>query len=173
MSFGETSGIMQKSSRRFLFALHDFGGGRAGWRAGSEQAAACGRIILAGAARNLLALEAHVISIYSEGIPELSLSLLFFAFFSAIISPLRGFFNVFNRSVYASPPVGGSGYGLPRSFRYAPFPRQTSATFCRPWKCYAFPYPGRQNVIYSRNAKQNPLRSFCLTLAASDRSYAT
>jgi hypothetical protein len=27
-----------------------------------------------------------------------------------------------NRTVSASPPVGGSGYGLPRSFRYAPFP---------------------------------------------------
>jgi hypothetical protein len=63
---------MQKSIRRFLSALHNFGGGRAGWRAGSKHAAACGRIILAGATRNLLALEAHVIGIYSEGIPELS-----------------------------------------------------------------------------------------------------
>jgi hypothetical protein len=60
-----------------------------------------------------------------------------------------------NRTVYASPPVGGSGYGLPRSFRFAPFPRQTSATFCRPCKHYVFAYPGRQNVIYSRNVRRN------------------
>jgi hypothetical protein len=38
-----------------------------------------------------------------------------------------------NRTVYASPPVGGSGYGFARSLRYAPFPRKPSATFCRPW----------------------------------------
>jgi ribosomal protein L40E len=30
------------------------------------------------------------------------------------------------------PKSQGSGYGLPRSFRFAPFPRQTSATVCRP-----------------------------------------
>jgi hypothetical protein len=48
-------------------------------------------------------------------------------------------------------PMGGSGYGFARSFRFASFPRKTSATFCRPWKCCAFPYPGRQNVIYSRD----------------------
>jgi hypothetical protein len=38
-----------------------------------------------------------------------------------------------NRSVYASPPVGGSGYGLSRLFRFASFPRQTFATVWRPW----------------------------------------
>jgi hypothetical protein len=40
-----------------------------------------------------------------------------------------------NRTVYASPPVGGSGYGFARSLRFAPFPRKTSATFwqgCKP-----------------------------------------
>jgi hypothetical protein len=60
-----------------------------------------------------------------------------------------------NRIVYASPPVGGSGYVLARSFRYAPFPRHTPPTFCRPWKCYAFPYPGRQNVANSRNVMRH------------------
>jgi hypothetical protein len=34
-----------------------------------------------------------------------------------------------NRTVYASPPVGGSGFRVARSFRYAPFPRHTSPTF--------------------------------------------
>jgi hypothetical protein len=34
-----------------------------------------------------------------------------------------------NRTVYASPSVDGSGYGFARSFRFAPFPRKTSATF--------------------------------------------
>jgi hypothetical protein len=38
-----------------------------------------------------------------------------------------------NRPVYASPPVGGSGSVLARSFRYAPFTRQNSATFLQPW----------------------------------------
>jgi hypothetical protein len=42
-----------------------------------------------------------------------------------------------NRTVYASPPVGGSGYVLARSFRYASFPRQNSATFLRLLKRFA------------------------------------
>jgi hypothetical protein len=37
-----------------------------------------------------------------------------------------------NRSVYASPPVGGSGFRSPRSFRYAPLPRLTPPTVGRP-----------------------------------------
>jgi hypothetical protein len=41
--------------------------------------------------------------------------------------------TAYNRTVYASPPVGGSGYVLARSLRYAPFPRKTSATFLQPW----------------------------------------
>jgi hypothetical protein len=51
----------------------------------------------------------------------------------------KGFFDVLsvshNTLVYASPPVGGSGSVLARSFRCAPFPfpRQNSATFCQPW----------------------------------------
>jgi hypothetical protein len=56
-----------------------------------------------------------------------------------------------NRTVYASPPVGGSGFRSPRSFRCASLPRLTTPTVCRPWKCSAFPYPGRQNVVNSRN----------------------
>jgi hypothetical protein len=38
-------------------------------------------------------------------------------------------FTAHNRIVYASPPVGGLGCVLARSLRYAPFPRQNSATF--------------------------------------------
>jgi hypothetical protein len=38
-----------------------------------------------------------------------------------------------NRTVYASPPVGGSASATARSFRYAPFPRRCSGTFCQPW----------------------------------------
>jgi hypothetical protein len=38
-----------------------------------------------------------------------------------------------NRSVYASPPVGGSGFRRARSLRYAPFPRQPPPTFLQPW----------------------------------------
>jgi hypothetical protein len=38
-----------------------------------------------------------------------------------------------NRSVSASPPVGGSGFRVARSFRYAPFPRHTPPTFYQPW----------------------------------------
>jgi hypothetical protein len=34
-----------------------------------------------------------------------------------------------NRTVYASPPVGGSGFQSARSFRYAPFPRLLPPTF--------------------------------------------
>jgi hypothetical protein len=38
-----------------------------------------------------------------------------------------------NRTVYASPPVGGSASATARSLRYAPFPRHCSGTFCQPW----------------------------------------
>ena len=65
-----------------------------------------------------------------------------------------------NRPVYASPPVGGSGYGFARSFRYASFPRKTSATFLRLLECYAFPYRNRKNVIYSRNVMCNNFLNF-------------
>jgi hypothetical protein len=38
-----------------------------------------------------------------------------------------------NRTVYASPPVGGSGFQSARSLRYAPFPRLLPPTFLLPW----------------------------------------
>ena len=38
-----------------------------------------------------------------------------------------------NRSVCASPPVGGSASVTARSFRFAPFPRRCSGTVCQPW----------------------------------------
>jgi hypothetical protein len=67
----------------------------------------------------------------------------------------KQFFCKFNRIVYASPPYDGSGYGFARSFRYAPFPRKTSATFCPPCKCYAFAYSGGQNVVNNQNVMRN------------------
>jgi hypothetical protein len=70
------------------------------------------------------------------------------------------FSDSLNRSVSASPPVGGSGFRLARSLRYASFPRQPPPTFCRPWKCYAFPYSGRQNVANSRNVRCNMLKNY-------------
>jgi hypothetical protein len=60
-----------------------------------------------------------------------------------------------NRTVYASPPVGGSGFRSARSFRYAPIPRLTPPTFWPPCKCYAFAYSGGQNVVNSRNDMRN------------------
>jgi hypothetical protein len=69
-----------------------------------------------------------------------------------------------NRSVYASPPVGGSASATARSFRFAPFSRRCSGTFCRPWKCYAFPYSGRQNVVNSRNVRRNFLHPLLTSL---------
>jgi hypothetical protein len=34
-------------------------------------------------------------------------------------------------------------------------PTAHSGTFCQPWSCYASPYSGWQNVIYSRNVMRN------------------
>jgi hypothetical protein len=57
-----------------------------------------------------------------------------------------------NRTVYASPPVVGSGYGFVGSLRYAPFPRKTSATFCLSlFFALQSPYSDGQNVVNSRN----------------------
>ena len=84
-----------------------------------------------------------------------------------------------NGTVYAAPPVGGSAsttYPLIPPFmakqaarrqanRYAvcaPFPRLTPDTVCRPWKCYAFPYAGRQTVLNSRNVRRNFLAGIFL-----------
>jgi hypothetical protein len=41
--------------------------------------------------------------------------------------------TAYNRTVYASPPVGGSASTTARSLRFAPFPRRCSGTFCQPW----------------------------------------
>ena len=60
-----------------------------------------------------------------------------------------------NRSVYAAPAVAGLASATARSFRYAPFPRRCSGTFCPPCKCCAFAYPGGQNIVNSRNVMRN------------------
>jgi hypothetical protein len=60
-------------------------------------------------------------------------------------------------SVCAMGHCGSSASAMARSFRYArqlrwrTFPRKPPPTVCRPWKRCAFPYSGRQTVIYSRN----------------------
>jgi hypothetical protein len=55
-----------------------------------------------------------------------------------------------NRSVYASPPVGGSGYGFARSIASL-IPTQ-NLRHILPALAFATqsPYPGWQNVVYSR-----------------------
>jgi hypothetical protein len=75
----------------------------------------------------------------------------------------NGFVNIiiktgqtaYNRSVYASPPVGGSGYGFARSIAsFIPTPKLRHVL---PALVFAakIPYPGWQNVVNSRNVMQN------------------
>jgi hypothetical protein len=63
-----------------------------------------------------------------------------------------------NRTVYASPPVGRLWGSV--SLGRLRLPRSTPPTFCQPWKCYAFPYSGCQNVIYSRDVMRNTILNF-------------
>jgi hypothetical protein len=58
-----------------------------------------------------------------------------------------------NRSVYASPPVGGSGYEKPQS-AYG-LCGVFSATFLRLLETYGFLYRNRKNVVNSRNVMRN------------------
>jgi hypothetical protein len=44
------------------------------------------------------------------------------------------------------------------------FPRLTPPTFCRPCKCCAFAYSGRQNVVNSRDVMRNTTQHFCKIL---------
>jgi hypothetical protein len=61
------------------------------------------------------------------------------------------FSDSLNRTVYASPPVGGSGFCSPRSFRYAPLPRLTPPTFLQPWSLLRKALiRACKNVIYIR-----------------------
>jgi large exoprotein involved in heme utilization and adhesion len=60
-----------------------------------------------------------------------------------------------NRTVYASPPVGGSGYGFARSIASL-IPTQ-NLRHILPALVFATqsPYSGRQNVVNSRNVMRN------------------
>jgi hypothetical protein len=58
-----------------------------------------------------------------------------------------------NRTVYASPPVGGSGYENPS--RPTAFVGFFSATFLRLLETYGFLYRNRKNVAYNRNVIRN------------------
>jgi hypothetical protein len=58
----------------------------------------------------------------------------------------------------------GSAYATARSFRYAPFPRRCSGTFCPPCKCYAVAYSGGQNVVNSRNVMRHFFEKRCKKL---------
>ena len=78
--------------------------------------------------------------------------------------------TAYNRSVYASPPLAARA--TKNRSRPTAFVRFFSATFCQPWSCYASPYSGWQNVIYSRNVMQNPLRGLCITWRGLRPSYA-
>jgi hypothetical protein len=65
--------------------------------------------------------------------------------------------TAYNRSVYASPPVGGSGYEKPQS-GYA-----LCAVFLRHIFAVAgiatqFPYRNRKNVAYNRDVMRNTLK---------------
>jgi hypothetical protein len=71
-----------------------------------------------------------------------------------------------NRSVYAPLPTVAPGFRSPRSFRYAPLQRLTPPTFLQPWSCYASPYSGCKNVIYSRNVIRHFLTPHFLTRRA-------
>ena len=64
-----------------------------------------------------------------------------------------------NRTVYASPPVGGSAsIRLGQSLRS--IPTLTPDTFLRLLETYGFPYRNRKNVIYSRNVMRNGAQTF-------------
>jgi hypothetical protein len=47
-------------------------------------------------------------------------------------------------------PLGGSGFRLARSFRFASFPRQPPPTFLQALETCGFLYWACKNVIYSR-----------------------
>jgi hypothetical protein len=49
-----------------------------------------------------------------------------------------------NRTVYASPPEGGSGFREARSFRFASFPRLTPPTFLQALETYGLLISGLQ-----------------------------
>jgi hypothetical protein len=60
-----------------------------------------------------------------------------------------------NRSVYASPPVGGSGYGFARSIASLIPTQNLRHILAALVFASQSPYPGRQNVVNSRNVMCN------------------
>jgi hypothetical protein len=78
-----------------------------------------------------------------------------------------------NRSVYASPPVGGSGYGFARSIASL-IPTQN---LCHILSALVFasqsPYPGRQNVVNSRNVRRNNFSNKMRRILAAHKKHLT
>jgi hypothetical protein len=65
-----------------------------------------------------------------------------------------------NRTVYASPPVGGSGFRSARSIAtLIPTPHSTHILSALVFAAQS-PYPGRQNVVNSRNVMRNAPKNF-------------
>jgi hypothetical protein len=65
-----------------------------------------------------------------------------------------------NRSVYASPPVGGSGYGFARSIASLIPTQNLRHILAALVFATQSPYPGRQNVVNSRNVMRNATLRF-------------
>jgi hypothetical protein len=55
-----------------------------------------------------------------------------------------------------------------RSFRFAPFPRRCSGTFCSPALATQSPYPGWQNVVNSRNVMRHK-EGVLMTIQKADK----
>jgi hypothetical protein len=74
--------------------------------------------------------------------------------------PPTDFSDSLNEAVYASPPIGGSGFRVAGSFRYAPLPRLTPFTFCLLWSLLRKPLFGPPN----RRKQPEGYAPFCLKL---------
>jgi hypothetical protein len=64
----------------------------------------------------------------------------------------------YNRSVYASPPVGGSGSGFARSIATLIPTQNLRHILSALVFATQSPYTGRQNVVNSRNVKRNTIQ---------------
>jgi hypothetical protein len=66
-----------------------------------------------------------------------------------------------NRPVYASPPVGGSGYGFARSIASLISTQNLRHILPAAETATQFLYRGGQNVVNSRNVMRNVHQNFC------------
>jgi hypothetical protein len=68
--------------------------------------------------------------------------------------------TAYNRSVYASPPVGGSGFRVARSIATLIRTAHSRHIFLRPETATQFLYRTQKNVVNSRNVMRNFLHPF-------------